>query len=249
MENPSRLRWGWKLGEVFCRIFLKLRDAGVTAEGNFLSLVVDGDRRSHLSKLLAGNGAGGDISHDGGKQGEKQGGKEGLHDSLSKPWITAKSIGNRISGFRKFLFALMSADIPSQMISLHDARRLLGCIVMSAALFLAAGGHLALLQGVAWVTMVHDFSRTGSLSQAVGKTFDGHHPCPLCKKIAMARTSQEKAPVTMKVDKKAEVFITVLGSELPLPVSRSVAYGAAPFVAMPERFFAPPVPVPIDRHS
>jgi hypothetical protein len=53
----------------------------------------------------------------------------------------------------------------------------------------------------------------------------------------------------MKVDKKAEVFITALGSELPLPVSRPFAYGAAPFVAMPERFFAPPVPVPIDRHS
>jgi ssDNA-binding Zn-finger/Zn-ribbon topoisomerase 1 len=127
----------------------------------------------------------------------------------------------------------------------HDARRQLGCIVMIATLFLSAGGHLALLQGVAWVTMLKDFSRAGSLTAAVEKTFDGKHPCPMCKKIAAQRTHDEKAPVTVKAEKKAEVFVKASGSELPSPVSRPFAYGPAPFVLMPERFSAPPVPVPI----
>ena len=127
----------------------------------------------------------------------------------------------------------------------HDARRLLGCIVMIATLFLSAGGHLALLQGVAWVTMLKDFSRAGSLTAAVEKTFDGKHLCPLCKKVAVLRAQDEKAPVTVKAEKKAEVFVKASGSELPSPVSRPFAYGPAPFVLMPERFFAPPVPVPI----
>jgi hypothetical protein len=127
----------------------------------------------------------------------------------------------------------------------HDLRRLLGCFVMIAALFLSAGGHLVLLQGVAWVTMVKDYSRTGSLSQAVGKTFDGKHPCPLCKKIAAQRVQDERAPITVKVDKKAEVFLKSLGYELPLPVSRPFFYAPAPFVSMLELCFAPPVPVPI----
>jgi hypothetical protein len=124
--------------------------------------------------------------------------------------------------------------------------------MMALALFLVAGGHWAMLQGVAWATMVHDFSRNGSLTQAVEKTFDGKHPCAMCKKIAKAKNSEasgEKAPVTVKMDKKAEVFVKAPGSELPTPVSRPYAYGPVPFVSIPELCFAPPVPVPISARS
>ena len=118
-------------------------------------------------------------------------------------------------------------------------------VVMALALFLVAGGHWAMLQSVAWATMVKDFSKTGSLTEAVGKTFDGKHPCAMCKKLTNARASEEKAPVTLKVDKKAEVFVASARSEVPMPLARPIVYGPAPFVVMPERFFAPPVPVPI----
>jgi hypothetical protein len=133
----------------------------------------------------------------------------------------------------------------SPMSSSHPILRHAACAAMGLALFLVAGGHWAMLQGVAWAGMVKDYSRTGSLTEAVGKTFDGKHPCPLCKKIAAARTHEEKAPVTVKADKKAEVFVKAPGSELPAPVSRPFAYGSAPFVSMTELCFAPPVPVPI----
>lgn len=134
------------------------------------------------------------------------------------------------------------------MIATHPIVRRIGCAMMALSLFLVAGGHWAMLQGVAWVTMVHDFSRGGSLTQAVEKTFDGKHPCAMCKKIARAKHSEasgEKAPVTVKMDKKAEVFVKAPGSELPMPVFRPFAYGPAPFVSMTELCFAPPVPVPI----
>lgn len=131
------------------------------------------------------------------------------------------------------------------MHALHDARRLIGCIVMTAALFLSVGGHLALLQGVAWVTMIRDYSRTGSVTAAVEKTFDGKHPCALCKKVAAQRTHEEKAPATVKAEKKAEVFIASASSPLPLPVVRPFDYPPHPFVNVPEHPSAPPVPVPI----
>jgi hypothetical protein len=131
------------------------------------------------------------------------------------------------------------------MKSLHDVRRLLGCIVMIAALFLSVGGHLALLQGVAWATMIRDYSRTGSLTKAVEKTFDGKHLCPLCKKIAAQRTHEEKAPVTVKAEKKAEAFVAVSSQIVPLPVVRSFTYPPHPFLNAPEHPSAPPVPVPI----
>jgi len=118
-------------------------------------------------------------------------------------------------------------------------------MMMALALFTAIGGPLALLQGVAWVNMVHDFSKTGSMAQAVEMTFDGQHPCPLCKKIATQHAHEEKAPLTMKVDKKAEVFLAATESTAPLPMVRPMIYGPAPFVSIHELFFAPPVPVPI----
>ena len=50
-------------------------------------------------------------------------------------------------------------------------------MVMALALFMIAGGHWAMLQSVAWAGMVKDFSRTGTIAEAVTKTFDGKHPC------------------------------------------------------------------------
>ena len=131
------------------------------------------------------------------------------------------------------------------VMSLLKFKKGLACAVMSFALFIAIGGPLALLQGLAWATMLQNFSKTSSLSQAFAMTFDGHHPCPLCEKLAKTRASEEKTPLSLKVDRKSDLFIASVVSELPLPLCRSGNYGSAPFVLIPERFFAPPVPVPI----
>jgi hypothetical protein len=127
----------------------------------------------------------------------------------------------------------------------HDARRLIGCIIMTAALFLSAGGHMALLQGVAWANMIRDYSRTGSVTSALEKTFDGKHPCAMCKKIAKQRTQDQKAPATVKAEKKAEVFVALSSQIVPLPVVHPFVYPPHPFLNVPEHLSAPPVPVPI----
>jgi hypothetical protein len=118
-------------------------------------------------------------------------------------------------------------------------------MMMALALFVAIGGPLAVLQGVAWTTMIRDYSRTGSVTAAVEKTFDGKHPCAMCKKIASQRSHEEKAPVSVKAEKKAEVFIALGAAIVPLPIVRSFSYPPHPLVNVPEHLSAPPVPVPI----
>jgi len=52
------------------------------------------------------------------------------------------------------------------------------------ALVAMLGAHWSLLQTVAWTTMLADNLQSCSFRDAVVKTFDGQHPCCLCKAIA-----------------------------------------------------------------
>jgi len=68
-----------------------------------------------------------------------------------------------------------------------------GKVLVIAALVLTTGAHWAALQTVAWTTMLANNLCTQSVSEAVSNTFDGAHPCPLCKAIAAAKKSQKKS--------------------------------------------------------
>jgi hypothetical protein len=59
------------------------------------------------------------------------------------------------------------------------------------ALVLSIGGHWAFLQSVAWVGMAVTYSKDASLSQALEKTFDGHHLCKLCKIVRAGKKAQD----------------------------------------------------------
>ena len=50
----------------------------------------------------------------------------------------------------------------------------------------------AFLQSIAWTGMIIRYSRDGSLTEAVSKTFDGNHLCPLCKAIRLARAEEKQ---------------------------------------------------------
>jgi len=56
-----------------------------------------------------------------------------------------------------------------------------GLVVL--VLCLSLGLQWIALQGIAWTGMLISFARDGSLTEAVAKTFDGAHPCPLCKMV------------------------------------------------------------------
>jgi hypothetical protein len=67
------------------------------------------------------------------------------------------------------------------------------------ALLCATGGQWAMLQSVAWATMLASNARTECLSDAVAKTFDGRHPCPLCLQIAKQRQSEKKSDAQLEL--------------------------------------------------
>jgi hypothetical protein len=114
------------------------------------------------------------------------------------------------------------------------------CLVI-AALVLATGGHWAALQTVAWTTMLANNLRTDSLSEAISKTFDGEHPCCMCKAIKAGK----------KAEQKSEAVAPVLKLEYP-PVAESIVlFAPASFQLLPQNnFFAdsvsfrPPFPPP-----
>ena len=122
--------------------------------------------------------------------------------------------------------------------------RLLGICLLGLAMFSVAGGHWAVLQTVAWAQMLRDYSKDATMVEAVEKTFSGEAPCSMCKLITKARQQEEKAPATVKVDKKAEVFVTASKELLPLRVSTSFSYPSMNLLDGPVRFDSPPIPVP-----
>lgn len=90
--------------------------------------------------------------------------------------------------------------------------------LMVLALCFSIGLQWVVLQGIAWTGMLIEFSQTDTLAAAVEKTFDGEHPCPLCKAVQEGKKkegsdkSQDKNPL-----KKLEALVIRRVSLLPPP--------------------------------
>ena len=56
-------------------------------------------------------------------------------------------------------------------------------ILLALAFLCAANLHLPLLQVVAWTKMLATYSQDRTFAEAAEMTFDGEHPCPMCKAI------------------------------------------------------------------
>lgn len=63
---------------------------------------------------------------------------------------------------------------------------------MVMSLCAALGLHWAALQSLAWAGMLLSYSRSGNVAAAIVKTFDGNHPCSLCRAIGKSRTTDKK---------------------------------------------------------
>ncbi len=113
--------------------------------------------------------------------------------------------------------------------------------LMIATLVAATGAHWALLQSVAWTTMLADNLRCGSVSDAVSRTFDGKHPCPICKAIAAGKISE----------KKGEFMVSSLKFECPPAQTADLPLAPARFEVLPladtlieSPLLPPPAPPP-----
>jgi len=66
-------------------------------------------------------------------------------------------------------------------------------VLVLVAFLTAMGAHWFLLQSVAWTTMLAVNLRSTSLPAAVERTFDGKHPCALCKQICKGKQTEKKS--------------------------------------------------------
>ena len=97
------------------------------------------------------------------------------------------------------------------------------------------------MQSIAWASMVINYSQHCSFVKAVEQTFDGSHPCDLCKRISKAKDA-EKTPDNQRGTPKADLICVVRQFALLSPF-RPVAYSEL------ESFLVdgsqqPPVPPP-----
>jgi hypothetical protein len=120
--------------------------------------------------------------------------------------------------------------------------RLLFRFVLTALILALTEGHWAVLQAVAWTRMLVVYSRDASLSTALEQTFDGKHPCAMCKLIESARQSangQELQEPSVKRDSMfCETYASLRfdASGFRFPVDGPSTY--------PSRTDPPPVPPP-----
>lgn len=70
--------------------------------------------------------------------------------------------------------------------------RRLSQLLIVTALLAGIGGHWAILQSIAWATMLADNLQRSSVIEAVSNTFDGEHPCSMCKAIKQGRTEEKQ---------------------------------------------------------
>lgn len=96
-------------------------------------------------------------------------------------------------------------------------------LVIVVALSLSIGLHWAFLQAVAWTGMVVNYFQTAPLAEALAKTFDGNHPCKLCKLVDEGQKFGKKQEA-QQPSIKLEVFLS-----------------ANPVVLFPPRFDPPSV--------
>jgi len=99
--------------------------------------------------------------------------------------------------------------------------------VLVLALACSIGLHWAFFQSLAWTSMLADNLRHDSLAQAVTHTFDGQHPCPICKAIAAGKKSEKKsesAPYfkTLEFPPAPEDFALTVPARFGLPARTDV---------------------------
>ena len=89
--------------------------------------------------------------------------------------------------------------------------------------------------------MAVSYSQNASLKEALVKTFDGRHPCKLCKAVQHGK-SAEKKPETQKVETKLDFFL--VSKQVIVLLTPHIQFPIANFGLMPARAESPPTPPP-----
>ena len=125
--------------------------------------------------------------------------------------------------------------------------RIIPALLLSA-LLVANNVHLPVLQVVAWCGMLVSYSRDNSAVEAIEKTFDGEHPCPMCKSIKKARTPPaENDHIAGPQERQARElgFLSNLAVTCATPSFTHQGVDAAHRRSPEARVSPPPTPPPI----
>ena len=104
----------------------------------------------------------------------------------------------------------------------------LGRILLIASVIAGTGAQWSALQSVAWTGMLAENLRNHSLADALTITFDGKHPCCLCRVIANAEKSGRK-PTATAPSRKLE--FPPASTQFQLFASDPMLPAAAPLIA------------------
>jgi hypothetical protein len=111
-------------------------------------------------------------------------------------------------------------------------------------LVLSLGLHWAFLQSVAWVGMIVSYSHDASLAEAVSKTFDGKHPCCLCKMIQKGRADEKQQEQKQKIKPGSKLDVALVWRNPAFEFADHRAPIPSRPIDAPSRREAPPKPRP-----
>jgi hypothetical protein len=74
-------------------------------------------------------------------------------------------------------------------------------------LIFSIGAQWPLLQSFAWLNMFVSFSSEGGIKEALDKTFDGKHPCKICKLVREGKESEKKSSPPDSLKKKLDPML------------------------------------------
>ncbi len=90
---------------------------------------------------------------------------------------------------------------------------------MVLALSFSMGLPSVFMQGAAWARMLVSFSKEAPLTESLAMTFDGLHPCGLCKAVEREETSKKKQNL---LHDAVKIVLAMPEGGLPLVLPRPV---------------------------
>ena len=80
-------------------------------------------------------------------------------------------------------------------------------LLLVLTLSFSIGLHWEVLQSVAWFGMVINYSQGTTLKEGLCKTFDGKHPCCLCKMVQAGKKSENKTDAQVNKISKGDLLM------------------------------------------
>jgi hypothetical protein len=119
-----------------------------------------------------------------------------------------------------------------------------GTALALTAMLLASGTQWVLLQSVAFASMVIRYSQDASLPEALARTFDGEHPCPLCHAVQEGRQEQEEQGTKLGLESRLDLGLASEAVCAPVWIVAGCEPSAPPLSRWLPRNDSPPKPRP-----